>query len=138
MTYEADIEVDRCPTCRGMWLEKGELEAIQETIENDYRQELSKVPDDALTMYADARKTRSADTLRCPKCNAELFSKEHGYCSQIFVDVCPDCEGVWLDDGELSALEIFFERAQKETRKVRQSFWKSLGDLFLRGIVPED
>ncbi|NUQ11307.1 MAG: zf-TFIIB domain-containing protein [Gemmatimonadaceae bacterium] len=27
-TYEAKIEIDACPTCRGVWLDQGELEAI--------------------------------------------------------------------------------------------------------------
>lgn len=138
MTYEADIQVDRCPKCRGMWLDKGELEAIQETVEHDYRAELANVPDATIAMYTEARKAKPTDALRCPKCSAELFTKEHGYCSQIYVDVCPECEGVWLDDGELSALEVFFERAQRETRDVRKSFWQSLRDLFVHGIVPND
>ena len=29
--YEAKIEIDACAHCGGMWLDKGELEAIQET-----------------------------------------------------------------------------------------------------------
>ena len=35
-TYESDIEVDICPRCSGVWLEKGELEAIQDIVGNDY------------------------------------------------------------------------------------------------------
>jgi uncharacterized protein len=138
LTYEADIEVDRCPDCRGMWLDKGELEAIQQTVERSYADEIKKIPDTALTQYKAARSARSLDSLKCPKCSEELHTREHGYCSQIYVDVCPACEGLWLDDGELAALEIFFERSQLDTPKIRKSFWRSLSDLFIHGIVPED
>ena len=43
-----------------------------------------------------------------------------------------------LDDGELQALEVFFERSRLEAPKIRKSFWASLKDLFIHGIVPED
>ena len=39
--YEANIEVDTCATCGGLWLDKGELERIEETIEHDYSASLS-------------------------------------------------------------------------------------------------
>ena len=32
---EAKIEVHACPSCRGVWRDKGELEAIQEAKESD-------------------------------------------------------------------------------------------------------
>ncbi|MDV6032967.1 MAG: zf-TFIIB domain-containing protein [Phycisphaera sp. RhM] len=42
-TYEADVVVDRCPMCRGLWLDSGELKTIQETIEHDYSQQLQRI-----------------------------------------------------------------------------------------------
>jgi Zn-finger nucleic acid-binding protein len=34
--YEGEIELDRCAACRGTWLDTGELEAIQKTVERDH------------------------------------------------------------------------------------------------------
>ena len=43
--YEANIEVDACPRCTGMFLDKGELEQIQATTEHDYKKALAEQPD---------------------------------------------------------------------------------------------
>jgi hypothetical protein len=51
--------------------------------------------------------------MRCPKCGLELIEIDY---KGIKVDKCSECEGVWLDAGELetvskleqSALECFF------------------------------
>lgn len=136
--YEADITVDVCSKCDGMWLDHGELESIQATVENDYRAELERIPESTVNAYRHARRENDRSALSCPSCSADMTEREHGYCSQIFIDVCAECQGVWLDAGELKALELFFERSQLETREVRQGFWQSLRDLVFRGVVPED
>jgi hypothetical protein len=59
------------------------------------------------------KKLAALHHMRCPKCGLELI--EIGY-KGIKVDKCSECEGVWLDAGELetvskleqSALECFF------------------------------
>lgn len=134
--YEADIEVDACPTCRGMWLDAGELEEILETIENDYSKELAQEPDDVRSAYRQVRPTHSGP-LKCPKCESEMFAKEYAYCSQIIIDVCPDGCGVWLEDGEIQELEKFFERTQKSVReddakRAKRGMWSSLMSMLKR------
>ena len=49
--YEASIEVDQCPACQGMWLDQGELEAIQETRDRDYSAELNALPNVVAQSY---------------------------------------------------------------------------------------
>ena len=116
--------VDLCPNCKGMFLEAGELEEIQESQENDYSEELKKMPDLIAGAYHMAKeKKRKAVT--CPSCSGETERKEYGYCSQIMIDKCLSCHGVWLDQGEIEALEIFFERSQMDTEDIRNVFWKS-------------
>ena len=66
----------------------------------------------------------------CPKCGAEMSYREYAYCSQIVIDVCPKCEGIWLDEGEIKTLEIFFEQSRIEAAVIRRGFWKSLMSLF--------
>ncbi len=110
--YEAKIEVDSCGTCKGSWLDKGELEAIQATVERDYAGALAR-PHDSQREVAISAKDRGP--IKCPKCSAEMNARPYGMGSQIVIDVCPDDCGVWLDEGELAALEQFFERSQAET-----------------------
>lgn len=40
--------------------------------------------------------------MQCPNCSDFTLDERHSH--GIEVDVCPNCEGVWLDRGELSKL----------------------------------
>jgi hypothetical protein len=44
---------------------------------------------------------REQHYMRCPKCGAQLAEQE---VQHIKVDVCPQCNGTWLDAGELDLL----------------------------------
>jgi Zn-finger nucleic acid-binding protein len=127
--YEADIEVGGCPSCGGIWLEKGELEAIENVREHDYAEELARMPDLGFNAYELALQ-KSGRTLMCPKCGAEMESREYARCSQVMIDVCPSCHGIWLDKGELEALEVFFERSRHEAGEIRRGFLFSLRSVF--------
>jgi hypothetical protein len=50
------------------------------------------------------RKTqeRSAHYMKCPKDGADLVEREH---ESVKVDVCPECHGMWMDQGELELLQ---------------------------------
>ena len=127
--YEADIEIDQCPNCGGMWLDHQELERIQGTRQHDYSEEVSQMPDLVGNAYAMAL-ARSEPSLSCPKCKRLMDRQEHGDCSQILFDICPTCRGVWLDKGELRALEVFFEKTSSETSEITSGFLASLVRLF--------
>ena len=50
-------------------------------------------------------------TLICPRCSSKLDKIEK---NEIMIDVCPFCQGMWLDDGEI-------EKLSKLTKKVRKN-----------------
>ena len=39
--------------------------------------------------------------MRCPKCGMELIEIDYRH---IKIDKCSECEGIWLDAGELEAV----------------------------------
>ena len=127
--YEAGIKVDRCGTCKGMWLDHQELEKIQEAQQIDYGDEAKRLPDLVGQAYAMAL-ANSKPEVTCPKCQQLMERLEHGGYSQIMIDVCTNCKGVWLDRGEIRALEIFFEKAKHDTKELRGSFFSQVRDLF--------
>lgn len=131
LTYEADVEVDQCPECGGTWLDAGELERIEETPEKKHHEELSAIPPDVVRSMEMARQ-QAAPQRSCPRCDRAMERREYGYCSRILIDTCPSCRGVWLDKGELSTLELFFEKSRADTRELRMGFWASLRLLFQR------
>jgi len=124
-SYEGDVPVDQCGKCGGIWLDHGELEAVQDIRVNDYSSELEAIPtyfDNAFEMAL----AKTEGVYSCPKCKREMEKREYAYCSQIMIDVCPSCRGIWLHQDELSELEIFFEKCRADTREVRKGFLASL------------
>ncbi|MBU1537178.1 zf-TFIIB domain-containing protein [Myxococcota bacterium] len=110
--YEADIEIDQCPDCMGIFLDTDELQEIQSTVEKNYDAKKLKRPDKAAAAFEVQRQLESKP-IQCPNCEETMSKKEHGFTSQIVVDICPFCRGLWLDAGELEALEIFFEKQRE-------------------------
>jgi hypothetical protein len=41
--------------------------------------------------------------MRCPNCNSRLVEVER---SEILIDACPECRGIWLDRGELDKILV--------------------------------
>jgi Zn-finger nucleic acid-binding protein len=133
-TYEEHIEVDSCPTCRGMWLDSGELEAIQRSAKNDYTRELDRLEAEDAS-HARVASQIAHGPIACPVCTKEMEIREYGYGAQVVIDTCVEGCGVWLDAGEIQALERFFERAQKASADViplRWRLWASVQSVLRR------
>lgn len=47
------------------------------------------------------KRLRELHHMRCPKCGMELIEIDY---KSIKVDKCSECEGIWLDAGELEAV----------------------------------
>ena len=130
MRYEAHVDVDACTTCGGVWLDDGELEAIQESRERDHTKDLAGMPEMVGPVGV------HGEPGKCPKCDKTMEAREYAHCSRISIDVCVEGHGVWVDGGELKALEGFFEKAKDEANAedaglwAMRSFWVSIKNLF--------
>jgi Zn-finger nucleic acid-binding protein len=112
-TYESTVEIDQCPQCAGIFLDKGELETIQATIEKDHRRDAALSADTSW----DPVETAKGDVrgpVDCVKCGARMERRRYGFGSQTVIDECPKGCGVWLDGGEIQELERFYEESQQE------------------------
>ncbi|MBI4957805.1 MAG: zf-TFIIB domain-containing protein [Myxococcales bacterium] len=125
--YEANIEVDACPACRGMWLDKGELLAIERSSENDYGKALEERAGTEPRRIADLEQESRRGPIACPKCGGPAEAREYGMASRVTIDTCVDGCGVWLDAGEIQELEEFFERNRGNvTLPLRWRLWASV------------
>ncbi|MCP4148425.1 MAG: zf-TFIIB domain-containing protein [bacterium] len=89
------IEIDVCNSCHGIWFDKGELAQAENVFElTGY--EFRKIP---------GSKEQNVQ-MDCPKCNKNKMDKiENKRDKKVIMDVCPDCKGVWLDGGEIEAVQ---------------------------------
>ena len=92
------IEVDRCPQCKGLWLDHPELDQLEDTVMDD---------DPAKGTMEYAR--RESDIL-CPTCGEVMVTfNYHAY--DLPIDFCPKEHGFWLDEGEEKrVLELMKQR----------------------------
>lgn len=98
-----------------MWLDAGELEAIEihgRSVERPLG--FSPILDRLKRSYQNAHRPESASSedepppLACPKCGEPMFPREWSIGTLVIVDVCIDCRGVWLEGEELSTLERLY------------------------------
>ena len=88
------IEVEVCLSCKGAWFDNDELRQAKDLGEPD-----------AIWMDFDiwTRRDRfvmSAGEIKCPRCGDPLRAPSYDK-TDVEIDVCPTCRGVWLDDAEL-------------------------------------
>jgi Zn-finger nucleic acid-binding protein len=92
-----EIEVDECPDCKGIWFEDDELRKAKDSADSD----LNWI-DFEIWKYKDRAKARSKD-LPCPDCRKALVAIDYTG-TDVEVDYCPSCKGIWLDKGEFKSI----------------------------------
>jgi Zn-finger nucleic acid-binding protein len=117
--YEGKILVDGCRTCRGMWLDHGELEQILETHERHHADALAR-QEDYYGETVEVARQRQHPVEACPHCGAEMERREYGANSGVLIDACIKGCGIWLDRHEIEALEVFYERLNGEAHEERR------------------
>lgn len=45
--------------------------------------------------------SRRGEPMRCPACDSRLVELER---SEVLIDACPECRGIWMDRGELDRI----------------------------------
>jgi len=91
------VTVDECVGCKGVWFDKDELR-------------LSKDQKDPGLNWLDFELWKQEDKFRvsekpisCPKCNVNMNAITYGD-TEVEVDYCVSCNGVWLDGGEFEKI----------------------------------
>ena len=88
------IEIDRCPSCGGIVLDKGETEAIDSL-------GLAHVIEGAVQQAHVLRTTPA----HCHECKRNMIALKGA--GDIEYDWCDGCERLFFDRGELSAFDAF-------------------------------
>ncbi len=103
----AGVEVDHCPSCGGLWLDRGELEKLG-TRSAEELTDLKKI----LGVDPKVPPVPDDTTIHCPACDGKLREVRFG---NILIDFCDSCRGLWLDKGELDS---GLKKVQEEGKSV--------------------
>jgi len=92
------VEIDSCAVCGGIWLDRGELEAlVGRPVASHDKPDPSLGPPDR----------------DCPICVAKLV-KDRYERTQVVIDRCPHGDGIWLDAGELEQILEAYRQSPAE------------------------
>jgi Zn-finger nucleic acid-binding protein len=86
------VEIDYCPSCKGIWLDSGELELLIQS--NESEKHIS---------HLNIAKNVEEKKYRCPICGKKMDKVEYQD-SEIIIDKCKKDHGLWFDKGELNSL----------------------------------
>lgn len=95
-TTVESVEIDRCPSCGGIALDKGENEVIDSV-------GLAPVIEGGVQRAHEHRTT----TARCHACNRDMIALLGA--GDVEYDWCDGCERLFFDRGELTALDAFVD-----------------------------
>lgn len=105
------VEIDYCTACKGIWLDRGELDLIFSTSE---KKEIAKL--------FSVKNNLDEIKRRCPNCKKKMDKVEFEN-TGIIIDRCSDDHGVWFDSGELkSILKTAEERNSKIINMLKEMF----------------
>ena len=92
------LNLDVCPGCAGIFFDEGEIAALQAGGPSSLSEvEEAAVP--ASFLFVD-----SPTPKRCPGCHGTMHAYHYRYSSEIRLDGCERCGGVWVQDGELAKI----------------------------------
>jgi len=117
------VEIDYCPKCLGLWFEEDELRLAKDKKDKD----LNWLDID---LWKEKRKFKiSRNSRLCPFCRLPLYTVNYGD-SEIKIDLCNLCSGIWLDRGEFKKI-IEYLRERKDykvfnnfAKKIVEEFWE--------------
>jgi Zn-finger nucleic acid-binding protein len=111
----ADVEIDHCVACGGIWLDAGELELLMDD-SRKAAELLASFQEDASA----AEKPR-----KCPICDKKMAKIIVGRAKPLLlIDKCRRGDGLWFDQGELKGI---LDRGQLDEDSRIQ---KLLADIF--------
>jgi len=92
--------IETCSDCGGIWFEADNFGdfvrglAASQNVPGDVVELFKRR--DVLPLHKVKEKTKV-----CPKCRKELLKSNYSYDSNVILDKCPECGGIWADKGEV-------------------------------------
>jgi Zn-finger nucleic acid-binding protein len=104
---QSGVEMEICPTCKGMWLTRQELNQLEDEVFDLGDNEKGSLMLDS-----------SADTCLCPECAKPMNRFDYRF-YDLEMDFCGEGHGFWLEAGEdLRVLELMKKEETDLERKV--------------------
>lgn len=102
--------VDFCPTCGGLWFDPGEMrDYIQLCLQDNPN--LCKEKINLQQTVANINRLPEPVYL-CPRCHISMEKVNYSYDSNVIIDKCPKCCGIWVHRGEIQRIVRYTNQNQ--------------------------
>jgi membrane associated rhomboid family serine protease len=101
-----------CPGCKGVWFESEDFAPFAKQLSE--REDLKPPRPE----YFEAKKVVHASKVYeeqrlCPECRTDMRKFNYAYDSNIILDKCTNCGGIWTDYGEIQNVAAYLKRDPK-------------------------
>ncbi len=116
-----EVEIDHCISCRGIWLDAGELELLLGD---------SAEKDNLLSSFEEDKHTKEKGR-KCPICLKRMVKVLCRADTNVLIDKCRRNDGLWFDEGELEDIIKTggFDKDNKVLGLLEDMFQASLASL---------
>ncbi len=98
----ADQTIDICKACGGVWFDPNELGLVVSALAS--RDDVPNLHAKEALKFSPPKNPSAEQEKLCPRCNVSTNVFTYSYDSNIFLNSCPSCQGIWADKGELNQL----------------------------------
>ncbi|MCK5686038.1 zf-TFIIB domain-containing protein [bacterium] len=106
------VKIDYCQDgCQGVYFDNFELKQLDETHEGS-----GSILEEILSQ--ERQDDSRMEKMECPKCHIKMKRHKYAFDSDIYIDHCYSCNGIWLDKGELAAVRDQFRSDKQRTQNV--------------------
>ena len=109
--YEG-VKIHHCGRCGGYWLTETKLDAILA------RQEVLMPAAVQEAVERMALESNSTAMLTCITCGTSMRKQLFRGFTELQVDVCPRCHGIWFDRAELERAQLLWEKMKSDPRQL--------------------
>jgi len=119
------VDLDTCPQCAGIYFDTGELQKLKNKPNAWAEIEAKVMPrGDEIKMLEARPKLKT-----CPACSNPMMPYKFLYTSEIILDECDGCGGVWVDDNELDAMLTFVNTVQPADAQMKPEVLAALAQM---------
>lgn len=107
-TKTGTVYVDLCTMCKGIWFDSGEfLDVVRSLVADKAVDDKPVLPSKTPPVSAKAAPEKEKF---CPRCETRLSKYNYAYDSNVILDRCAKCQGIWADGGEVKQIVAFLRK----------------------------
>jgi membrane associated rhomboid family serine protease len=115
------LAIDVCRNCGGIWFDPEELKEFI----GHFIRDRDDLPEAQIDLNKDVLPAYriSEPVMTCPRCQRQMKKSNYAYDSNVILDKCPSCGGIWTEGGEIDKIAMH-TKGNPEVRALGQALFE--------------